>query len=173
MTILKSIASLLLIFVLALLFMGAILPHNDKIEFTKEGNFNTQCVIDQISDLNKWNNWSVWHKMDPNMKIVYGATTTGKGASYSWEGNAKVGKGNLEITDVTDKNIDIVIDVEGHIGHSHILAESTKLTWSMDVEKSENKIAHFFFGGYKYVIFNFMMKKDLTTNLENLEAACK
>jgi hypothetical protein len=43
----------------------------------------------------------------------------------------------------------------------------------MDINKSENNIVEFFFGGYKYVLFNFMMKKDLTTNLDNLETACK
>jgi len=173
MTILKTIGSLLLIFVLAILFTGAILPHKDKIEFTKEGNFNSKCVIDQINDLNKWGNWSAWHKMDPNMKIVYGAITSGKGASYSWEGNAKVGKGNLVITGSTENSIDIEIDVEGNIGKSHIVAESNKLTWSMDITKSENKIAALFLDGYKYTLFNFMMKKDLTTNLDNLEIACK
>jgi len=173
MTILKTIGSLLLIFVLAILFTGAILPHKDKIEFTKEGNFNTQCVIDQINDLNKWGNWSAWHKMDPNMKIVYGAITSGKGASYSWEGNSKVGKGNLVITGSTENIIDLEIDVEGNIGKSHIVAESNKLTWSMDITKSENKIAALFLDGYKYTLFNFMMKKDLTANLDNLETACK
>jgi hypothetical protein len=111
--------------------------------------------------------------MDPNMKIVYGAITSGKGASYSWEGNSKVGKGNLVITGSTENSIDIEIDVEGNKGTSHILAEGTKLTWSMDIDKSENNIVEFFFGGYKYVLFNFMMKKDLTTNLDNLETACK
>jgi hypothetical protein len=173
MTILKSIGSLLLIFVLAILFIGAILPHKDKIKFTKEGNFNTQCVIEQINDLNKWGNWSAWHKMDPNMKIVYGAITSGKGASYSWEGNSKVGKGNLVITGSTENSIDIEIDVEGNIGKSHIVAENNKLTWSMNITKSENKIAALFLDGYKYTLFNFMMKKDLTTNLDNLETACK
>jgi hypothetical protein len=173
MTILKTIGSLLLIFVLAILFTGAILPHKDKIEFTKEGNFNTQCVIDQINDLNKWGNWSAWHKMDPNMKIVYGAITSGKGASYSWEGNSKVGKGNLVITGSTENSIDLEIDVEGNIGKSHIVAESNKLTWSMDITKSENKIAALFLDGYKYTLFNFMIKKDLTANLDNLETACK
>jgi hypothetical protein len=173
MTILKTIGSLLLIFVLAILFTGAILPHKDKIEFTKEGNFNTQCVIDQINDLNKWGNWSAWHKMDPNMKIVYGAITSGKGASYSWEGNTKVGKGNLVITGSTENIIDLEIDVEGNIGKSHIVAESNKMTWSMDITKSENKIAALFLDGYKYTLFNFMMKKDLTANLVNLETACK
>jgi hypothetical protein len=111
--------------------------------------------------------------MDPNMKIVYGAITSGKGASYSWEGNTKVGKGNLVITGSTENIIDLEIDVEGNIGKSHIVAESNKLTWSMDITKSENKIAALFLDGYKYTLFNFMMKKDLTANLDNLETACK
>jgi hypothetical protein len=173
MTILKTVGSLFLIFVLAILFTGMILPHKDKIEFSKEGNFNTVCVLEQINDLNKWGNWSVWHKMDPNMKIVYGDITMGKGASYSWEGNSKLGKGNLVITESDSKSVDIEIDVEGNIGKSHIVAESNKLTWSMDITKSKNKIAALFLDGYKYTLFNFIMKKDLTTNLDNLEIACK
>jgi hypothetical protein len=173
MIILKTLGSLLLIFVLAILFTGAILPHNDKIEFSKEGNFNSQCVIDQINDLKKWDKWSAWHHMDPNMKISYGAITSGKGASYSWDGNSKVGKGVLTIMSADENSIDIEINVDGNIGKSHIEANETKLIWSMDIEKSENNIVEFFFGGYKYILFNFMMKKDLTTNLENLAIACK
>src|SRR3954468_930980 len=43
-------------------------------------------VFAQIDDLSIWKEWSPWEKKDPAMKRTFSATSSGVGASYSWEG---------------------------------------------------------------------------------------
>ena len=56
-------------------------------------------VFAQIDDLSVWKEWSPWEKKDPAMKRTLSATTSGVGATYSWEGNKEVGKGKMTIVD--------------------------------------------------------------------------
>src|SRR4030095_6776448 len=56
-------------------------------------------VFAQIDDLSVWKEWSPWEKKDPAMKRTMSATTSGVGASYSWEGNKEVGKGKMSIVE--------------------------------------------------------------------------
>lgn len=55
-------------------------------------------VFAQLNDFKSWKAWSPWEKMDPDMNRVHSGSAFGKGAKYSWNGNKKVGKGNMEIT---------------------------------------------------------------------------
>jgi uncharacterized protein YndB with AHSA1/START domain len=51
-----------------------------------------------LNDFTAWPSWSPYEKMDPAMQRTLGAITKGKGATYAWEGNGKVGAGNMELT---------------------------------------------------------------------------
>ncbi len=51
-----------------------------------------------IADFHKWTAWSPWEELDPSMQRQYGGASAGEGATYSWEGNKKVGRGRMEIT---------------------------------------------------------------------------
>jgi len=50
-----------------------------------------------ISDFHEWETWSPWEKLDPAMKKKHEGAARGKGAVYSWDGNAKAGAGRMEI----------------------------------------------------------------------------
>jgi hypothetical protein len=54
-------------------------------------------VFAQVNDLHRWENWSPWAKLDPNMKVAHEGPPAGKGAVYSWAGNSKVGEGRMTI----------------------------------------------------------------------------
>lgn len=56
-------------------------------------------VYAQLDDFKSWSAWSPWDKLDPTMKKTYEGPAEGVGASYSWQGNDKVGKGRMTITD--------------------------------------------------------------------------
>jgi hypothetical protein len=56
-------------------------------------------VFEQVNDFHKWEAWSPWAKMDPNMKATYSGPPAGTGASYAWSGNSKVGEGRMTITE--------------------------------------------------------------------------
>lgn len=58
------------------------------------------AVFPHVNELKKWEAWSPWHKVDPNMKLTYAGPLSGVGASYSWAGNNEVGEGRSTITEV-------------------------------------------------------------------------
>jgi uncharacterized protein YndB with AHSA1/START domain len=54
-----------------------------------------------VNDLHRWNDWSPWAKLDPQMKQTFAGPETGPGSSMTWTGNNKVGKGTSTIVETT------------------------------------------------------------------------
>ena len=98
-------------------------------------------VFAQIDDLSVWKEWSPWEKKDPAMKRTLSATTSGVGATYSWEGNKEVGKGKMTIVDsrpgekVTEK-LEFIEPFQSQSEVSFTLKNesptATKVTWAMN-----------------------------------------
>lgn len=57
----------------------------------------SETVYAQVSDFRKWQAWSPWEKLDPDMKRTFEGPESGEGAIYSWSGNDKVGEGRMTI----------------------------------------------------------------------------
>ncbi len=55
------------------------------------------AVFSEINDFHRWQAWSPWEKMDPNLKRTFEGPASGMGSIYSWEGNKKVGSGRMTI----------------------------------------------------------------------------
>ena len=49
-------------------------------------------VFGLVNDLHRWDAWSPWAKLDPNMKKTLGGPPAGVGATYAWAGDKKVGE---------------------------------------------------------------------------------
>ena len=65
----------------------------------------------QVADFHRWDAWSPWAKLDPDMKVEYGGPASGVGATYAWKGNDKAGQGKMTITSVTpDREVDVRVD---------------------------------------------------------------
>lgn len=56
-------------------------------------------VFDKINNLQNWNAWSPWAKLDPNAKNTFEGPAAGVGASFAWAGNNQVGEGKMTITE--------------------------------------------------------------------------
>ena len=56
-------------------------------------------IFSQVNDLRRWEAWSPWAKLDPQMKRTYEGKESGIGASSTWVGNNQVGEGRSTITD--------------------------------------------------------------------------
>ena len=56
-------------------------------------------VFAQVNDVRKFQEWSPWAKLDPNVKNTYEGPPAGTGAISKWSGNNKVGEGIMTITD--------------------------------------------------------------------------
>jgi len=98
-------------------------------------------VFGVVDDLATWKDWSPWDKRDPAMKKTLTATTTGVGASYSWEGNKEVGKGKMTIVDSRPNErvahkLEFVEPFQSVAEVSFALkpdgGDGTKVTWAMD-----------------------------------------
>jgi len=54
-------------------------------------------VFEQVDDFHKWDAWSPWIELDPNAKIAFDGPSSGKGATFSWDGNDQMGAGSMTI----------------------------------------------------------------------------
>lgn len=57
------------------------------------------AIFEHVDDLTRWQNWSPWEKLDPQMQRTFSATPRGAGATYAWKGNSDVGEGVMTIVD--------------------------------------------------------------------------
>jgi hypothetical protein len=74
-------------------------PDTYRVERSTKIEAPASVVYAQLEDFKAWGKWSPWDKLDPAMKKTYAGPPQGVGAIYSWEGNKKVGKGRMAITD--------------------------------------------------------------------------
>lgn len=53
----------------------------------------------QVNNLQNWNAWSPWARLDPDAKNSFEGPPAGEGASFAWAGNSNVGEGKMTITE--------------------------------------------------------------------------
>ena len=131
--------SVVVVVVILLLIVAAMRPD----EFCVERSININAAPDRlfpsINDFHQWTGWSPWEKIDLDLKRSYSGSPNGKGAVYEWEGNNKVGKGRMEITETASPaRVLIKLDFEKPFKASNmaefVLAPeggSTRVTWAM------------------------------------------
>jgi len=56
-------------------------------------------VFSQVNDLQAWDAWSPWSKLDPDAKVTLSDLTAGEGATIHWSGNDQVGEGKMVIVE--------------------------------------------------------------------------
>ncbi|UUO08880.1 SRPBCC family protein [Blastopirellula sp. J2-11] len=99
-----------------------------------------EIVFSHINDLKKWEAWSPWEKLDPDMRKTYTDNVVGEGASYSWDGDSNIGEGSLTIVKSTpDQQIDMDLKFirpfacENDVVFTFVPnAGQTTITWKMD-----------------------------------------
>lgn len=91
-----------------------------------------------VDDFRQWRKWSPWEDTDPAMERVYSGADRGIGARYSWSGNRKAGRGDMEITSATSDAIGIKLHFEKPFkATNHVTFEfrprgdTTAVTWRM------------------------------------------
>jgi hypothetical protein len=85
--------------ILGFVIVVAMQPSDFRIARTATMAAAPADVFAQVNDFHKWNAWSPWAKLDPNMKQTDEGPPAGVGAIHSWNGNNKVGEGRMTITD--------------------------------------------------------------------------
>jgi hypothetical protein len=138
---LKKVLLGVVLIVGAFLIYAATRPAAFHVERSAKIEAPAPIVFSQIDDFKAWSSWSPWAKLDPNMTQMYDGPPRGVGAKYAWQGNKKVGKGRMEITESQPPSL--VVErlefIEPFAAVNQIkfqLAPEgekvTQVTWSMD-----------------------------------------
>ncbi len=164
------VASLLVLFLIAALFV--------RKDFTVERsiavNKPEKVVFDYVKLLKNQSNFSVWAKIDPNMKVDYRGTDGTVGFVSAWDSPVKeAGKGEQEITGIKEGER---IDYELRFLKPMKTTNNAFLEFSV-VNDSTTNVRWGFYGKMKYptnIMLLFMdmdkmLGKDLQGGLENLK----
>jgi carbon monoxide dehydrogenase subunit G len=129
----------LVVAVAAVLIFAATKP--DTMHFQRSASIKAppEKIFALINDFRKWGAWSPYEHKDPAMKRTYSGASAGKGAVYEWDGDKNVGRGRMEITDVSEPSkvkikLDFFKPFEAHNTAEFTLepkGDSTTVTWAM------------------------------------------
>lgn len=157
----------LLVLALALFVVSLFIPKIKKASATATIEAPNPIVYDQVNELKNWENWSAWHKMDPDSKYDYSIPSAGEGAWYNWNG-PKNGKGKMTITKaLPGQSISTALDFDGHgTATANFTFDTegnrTKITWDFESNVGMNPIAKFFTMGMEKEV-EASYKKSLET----------
>ncbi len=130
-------------------------------------------IFPHLNDYRAWQAWSPYEKKDPAMKRTFSGPATGPGATYEWDGDKNVGKGRIEITEVSPNahiafNLDMLKPFEAHNKGEFTLepqGNTTVVTWAMYGRSPYlAKIMHVFFS------MDRMVGGDFESGLASLKA---
>lgn len=88
---------IVVLLIASVLLYAASRPNSFRIQRSVLIKATPAKLFGNINELGKWQAWSPWEKLDPNMKRTFSGPAKGIGAAYAWEGNKKVGAGSMEI----------------------------------------------------------------------------
>jgi len=54
-------------------------------------------IFEQVNNFHNWEEWSPWAKLDPSARNSFDGPSAGVGSIFRWEGNNKVGQGEMTI----------------------------------------------------------------------------
>jgi len=173
---LKIIGIVIVVLIAGVLILAAFKPDTFRVQREASIKAPPDRIFVLINDFNRWGAWSPWEKKDPAMKRTFGATTSGKGAVYAWEGNKDVGQGRMEISESLPPskvalNLDFVKPFEAHnlvVFTLEPKGDATNVTWAMQGDCPYFvKIIHVF------VNMDKMVGKDFEAGLANLKIAAE
>jgi hypothetical protein len=102
-----------------------------------------QEITPLIADLRKWQDWSPWEGLDPDLHREYTGSERGVGSRYQWSGNKKAGAGTMEVTDAAADSVGIDLTFTRPFKSSSKVRfdaqqtdGGTKLTWTMLTPKT-------------------------------------
>ncbi|MEQ9422837.1 MAG: SRPBCC family protein [Cyclobacteriaceae bacterium] len=140
MKILKIFGIIVIVAVVLLFVAYLMMPSEGHLERSISINAPAKSIFKEVSSFKNFNNWSPWHKLDPETEYSYTGPASGEGAKMSWSSDVdEVGTGSQEIIGtVPNESVSIQMqfgDFEGDYKAGYILeadGENTKVTWTYD-----------------------------------------
>jgi Polyketide cyclase / dehydrase and lipid transport len=172
-TVVIIIVVVLVVVVAAVLGIAAAKPDTFRVQRSASIKASAEKIFENLNDFHRWPSWSPWEKLDPAMQKTHSGAASGPGAVYEWEGNKKVGKGRMEITQASPPSmltikLDFFKPFEAHNTAEFTLngqSDSTTVTWAMTGQQP------FFFKVMSvFMSMDKMIGKDFETGLANLKS---
>lgn len=98
----KKVLIVIAALIVLLLFISLIAPKEFSIEREVTINCPKDEVFQRVRSLESQQEWSVWGELDPNAEYTYSGEDGTVGSIQAWEGNKDIGKGEQEITGITE-----------------------------------------------------------------------
>lgn len=168
---LKTFAIVIVALIVLVLIYAATKPDLFHVERSIDIKAKPEKVFGLINDFRQWDAWTPYNK-DPAMKKTYGDKTSGSGATYAWEGNKEVGKGEIAITG-SEPNSRITFDlhmITPFEGRNHVVfalkaaGDTTTVTWIL-----EDQHTYFLKLLSVFLSMDKMIGKDFETGLAKLK----
>lgn len=151
MKILKRVLLGLVIVLALLAAIGFVLPRHAHVERSVEIKAPQAQIFEMINSFKRFNEFSPWAGLDPNMQLAYEGPESGVGAKMRWAStNDRVGSGSNEIVESTAPNLvrtkldfgdqdtgEASFELEAVDGGTHV-------TWAFDTDLGNNPIARYF-----------------------------
>ncbi len=172
----KKIVGVVAALIGTVLVLAIMQPDSFTVQRSTDIQAPPEKVFPFVDDFSRWQVWSPWDKKDPSMKRTLSTPSAGKGATYAWEGNDDVGKGQMTIVESTQPNrvaikLDFTAPFEAHNDVAFTLepkAALTQVTWTMQGPMPFiSKLMGVF------VSMDTLVGKDFETGLANLKAAAE
>ena len=128
-------------------------------------------IFPHINDLKKFQAWSPWAQIDPDMKLTFSGAATGVGQKSAWQSeNSGVGTGSQEITASSqNKHVATKLDF-GEMGTATAAwnlepsGPNTKVTWSFKTDLGNNPLMR-----WMGLMFDSMVGSDYEAGLAKLK----
>jgi uncharacterized protein YndB with AHSA1/START domain len=172
----KKIALVIVVLIAGILLYATTRPDSFQVQRSAAIKAPPEKVFPLINDFKRWDTWSPWEKKDPAMKRTFSASTSGKGATYAWEGNREVGKGRMEITEsVPSSAVGLKLEFQEPFESQSAVrftleprGDITQITWTMNGPMPYiSKVITIFCD------MDAMIGKDFETGLGSMKAAAE
>jgi Polyketide cyclase / dehydrase and lipid transport len=179
---LKKIGIALGVLVVALVALIASRPGTYRVTRSASIAAPASIAYAQVADFHRWEAWSPWAKLDPDMSSSYAGRDGAVGASYEWKGNDKVGEGRMTLVEARPAQL-VAIRLEflkpwtstsatrfefAPAGGGRPVDTETRVTWTMDGESD--------FMGKAFALFtdlDKMIGSDFERGLANLKTVAE
>lgn len=135
----KKILLVLALALVAVLILAIFRPDTMVVERSATMAAPPAAIFAVVNDFSRWDDWSPWAKLDPEMTKSLEGPSSGVGAIYRWSGNNKVGEGSTTLVEsVPNEKVAMKLAfVRPFAGESDVQlsfdpeGDGTKVTWAM------------------------------------------
>ncbi|MEX1190607.1 MAG: GyrI-like domain-containing protein [Brumimicrobium sp.] len=139
--VLKFIVILLVIVVGLFFIIPLFMDTKYSVQRSTTVEVDQEIAQNYMKDFSKFDQWSPWANLDPDVSVEIKGDLGEVGSVYSWEGNDDVGTGSMEITSISEDTIKIFLKFiepfESESPTYYVIKEKdekTEISWFMKGE---------------------------------------